>query len=256
MKKRLGASLDALHSLTAETAVLAPVAVGVLLWLEVTRRDHVRGTDAPLHPLLLASSGVATAIPLLLFAAAARRVPLVTIGLLQFITPVLQLICGVLLLGEVMTTSRWVGFGIVWVALALLAVDSLWSARSRSRSRARDREPAPHATRRDLSLAAPGPPQRAARATLSGPGRRAGRPAASRAARAASSSWSTSQASRTPVVVATTVRASNGTGTLHVTPQVRETASTNPSTVAWKLSYRSRATEGPLSLRSDHVVSS
>jgi chloramphenicol-sensitive protein RarD len=68
-------------------------------------------------------------------------VPLVTVGLLQFVTPVLQLICGVLLLGEAMTTSRWVGFAIVWVALALLAVDSLWTARSRSRSRARDREP-------------------------------------------------------------------------------------------------------------------
>ena len=148
MKKRLGTSLDALHSLTAETAVLAPVAVGVLLWLEVTGATTFR-QHAPLHPLLLASSGIATAIPLLLFAAAARRVPLVTIGLLQFVTPVLQLICGVLLLGEVMTTSRWVGFGIVWVALALLAVDSLWSARSRSRSRARDREPA---RRRDAAL--------------------------------------------------------------------------------------------------------
>ena len=140
MKKRLGASLDALHSLTAETAVLAPVAVGVLLWLEVTGATTFR-QDAPCTRCCSASSGIATAMPLLLFAAAARRVPLVTIGLLQFVTPVLQLICGVLLLGEVMTTSRWVGFGIVWVALALLAVDSLWSARSRSRSRARDREP-------------------------------------------------------------------------------------------------------------------
>ena len=101
--------------------MLAPVAVGVLIWLGGHGRDRRSGTDAPLHPLLLASSGIATAIPLLLFAAAARRVPLVTIGLLQFVTPVLQLLCGVLLLGEVMTTSRWVGFGIVWVALALLA---------------------------------------------------------------------------------------------------------------------------------------
>ena len=138
MKKRLGASLDALHSLTAETAVLAPIAVGVLAWLELsgatTFRDH-----APAHPLLLASSGVVTAVPLLLFAAAARRVPLVTIGLLQFVTPILQLLCGVLLLGEAMTPTRWTGFGIVWVALVLLAVDSFHSARSRSQARARDR---------------------------------------------------------------------------------------------------------------------
>ena len=138
MKKRLGASLDALHSLTAETAVLAPIAAGVLIWLELsgatTFRDH-----APAHPLLLASSGVVTAVPLLLFAAAARRVPLVTIGLLQFVTPILQLLCGVLLLGEAMTPTRWTGFGIVWVALVLLAVDSFHSARSRSQARARDR---------------------------------------------------------------------------------------------------------------------
>ena len=75
-----------------------------------------------------------TAVPLLLFAAAARRVPLVTIGLLQFVTPVLQLLCGVLLLGEAMTPTRWTGFGIVWVALVLLAADSFRSARSRSRA--------------------------------------------------------------------------------------------------------------------------
>ena len=138
MKKRLGASLDALHSLTAETAVLAPIALGVLIWLEVTGATTFL-EDAPAHPLLLASSGVVTAVPLLLFAAAARRVPLVTIGLLQFVTPILQLLCGVLLLGEAMTPTRWTGFGIVWVALVLLAADSFRSARSRSRSRARAR---------------------------------------------------------------------------------------------------------------------
>ena len=69
------------------------------------------------------------------------------IGLLQFVTPILQLLCGVLLLGEDMTTSRWVGFGIVWVALVLLAVDSLWSARvAVAQARARDREPRPATT--------------------------------------------------------------------------------------------------------------
>ena len=67
----------------------------------------------------------ATAAPLLMIPAAARRVPLVTIGLLQFITPVLQLLCGVLVLDEHMSGSRWVGFGIVWVALAVLSVDSI-----------------------------------------------------------------------------------------------------------------------------------
>ena len=74
---------------------------------------------------LLVAAGVATATPLLLFAAAARRVPLLTIGLLQFITPVLQLLCGVLLLDEHMSGTRWIGFGIVWIALAALSVDTV-----------------------------------------------------------------------------------------------------------------------------------
>ena len=132
MKKRIGASLGALQSLTSETAVLTPIALGVLAWLAVSGRTTF-AVDAPTHPALLAVSGVVTAIPLILFAGAARRVPLVTIGLLQFVTPVLQLLCGVLLLGEAMSTSRWVGFGIVWLALAVLTVDSLRSARARAR---------------------------------------------------------------------------------------------------------------------------
>jgi chloramphenicol-sensitive protein RarD len=132
MKKRLGTSLDAFQSLASETAVLAPVAVVVLLWLG-TGGEITFTVDSPAHPLLLASAGVVTATPLLLFAAAARRVPLVTVGLLQFITPVLQLLCGVLLLGETMETSRWIGFGIVWIALLVLMFDSIRSVRTRRR---------------------------------------------------------------------------------------------------------------------------
>jgi len=132
MKKRLGASLGAFQSLTSETAVLAPIAIVVLAWL-ATRGETTFTVDSPAHPLLLASAGLATAAPLLLFAAAARRVPLVTIGLLQFITPVLQLICGVLLLGETMKPSRWIGFGIVWIALLVLTFDSIRSVRTRRR---------------------------------------------------------------------------------------------------------------------------
>jgi chloramphenicol-sensitive protein RarD len=132
MKKRLGTSLGAFQSLASETAVLAPVAVVVLL-LVGTAGETTFTVDSPAHPLLLASAGVVTATPLLLFAAAARRVPLVTIGLLQFITPVLQLMCGVLLLGETMKTSRWIGFGIVWIALLVLTFDSIRSVRTRRR---------------------------------------------------------------------------------------------------------------------------
>jgi chloramphenicol-sensitive protein RarD len=132
MKKRLGTSLGAFQSLTSETAVLAPIAVVVLLWVGA-RGENTFLVDSPSHPLLLASAGLVTAAPLLLFAAAARRVPLVTIGLLQFVTPVLQLICGVALLGETMEPSRWIGFGIVWIALLVLAFDSIRSVRTRRR---------------------------------------------------------------------------------------------------------------------------
>ena len=132
-KKRLGTSLSALQSLTSETAVLVPVAITVLVWVGI-RGESTFTVDSPAHPLLLASAGLVTAGPLLLFAAAARRVPLVTIGLLQFITPVLQLLCGVLILGETMKTSRWIGFGIVWIALLVLTFDSLRSIRTRRRN--------------------------------------------------------------------------------------------------------------------------
>jgi chloramphenicol-sensitive protein RarD len=124
VKKKVGASLEAMHSLAAETAVLAPVAV-VMLAVLTSRGDTTFTTDGGWHTALLVAAGVATATPLLLFAAAARRVPLVTIGLLQFITPVLQLLCGVLLLDEHMSGTRWIGFGIVWIALAVLSFDSL-----------------------------------------------------------------------------------------------------------------------------------
>lgn len=139
LKKRLGVSLPALHGLTVETVILAPFAVVVLVVLGVTGGQTFTSGGA-VHPLLLVLGGVVTAIPLLLFAAAARRIPLVTIGLLQFLTPVLQLMVGVLLLGERLTPARWAGFGIVWVALLLLTVDSL---RAAHRTRRRSALPAP-----------------------------------------------------------------------------------------------------------------
>ncbi|QBF47008.1 EamA family transporter RarD [Janibacter limosus] len=131
-KKKLGATLPALQSLSAETIFLLPPALGLVWWL-TARGDSTFTTDAPWHPLLLVSAGVITAIPLLLFAEAARRIPLVTIGLIQFITPVIQLVVSVTLLGEHVDPARWLGFAIVWVALVCLTVDSLRTARQRRR---------------------------------------------------------------------------------------------------------------------------
>ena len=129
-KKRLGASLPALRSLTAETIVLAPIAVGILIWLSASEASTFT-IDAPLHPVLLVAAGAVTAAPLLLFAAATRRIPLVTIGLIQFITPVIQLLMAVTFLGEQLPPERWIGFGIVWVALIVLSVDSVQAGRRR-----------------------------------------------------------------------------------------------------------------------------
>lgn len=121
MKKRVGVQLPPLASLTAETILVAPAALVGLAALAAAGALTVTGHGAA-HAGLLASTGVVTAVPLLLFAASARRVSLVTIGLLQFVAPVLQF-ASALLLGEHLSRQRWVGFAVVWLALVVLMVD-------------------------------------------------------------------------------------------------------------------------------------
>ncbi len=142
IKKGVGAHHSALTSLTSETLVLAPLAGALLIWFELTGRGHF-AENAPWQGLLLASAGVATVVPLLMFAASARRLPLSMIGLMQYLTPVLQLLCGVLLLEETVPPSRWIGFGLVWLALAILSVDSVRSAHLRARERTDAVQPDP-----------------------------------------------------------------------------------------------------------------
>jgi chloramphenicol-sensitive protein RarD len=136
IKKRVGATVGAVQSLTVETAVLVLPAVAYLLTLEGRGDGHFGHVGAG-HSLLLASAGVATAVPLLLFASAARRVPLSTLGLLQYLAPVLQFLIGVLVYDESMPASRLAGFALVWVALAVLSVDGVRNAdRNRRAARA------------------------------------------------------------------------------------------------------------------------
>ena len=127
VKKRVGPSADALSGLTIETAVLAPAAVVALAVVGATSGLSFGALGAS-HTLLMLSLGVATAVPLILFAAAARRLPLIYLGLAQYIAPILQLIVGVVLLREAMPPERWLGFGIVWLALLILTVDMLLHA--------------------------------------------------------------------------------------------------------------------------------
>ena len=137
LKKQVGPRVGALQSLAVETAVIGLPALGFLVALEV-RGEGQLGHSGTGHGLLLASAGVVTAVPLLFFAAAARRVPLSVLGLLQYLTPVLQFLLGVLLYDEPMPASRLVGFTLIWAALALLTFDSL---RQRRRSVRAEREP-------------------------------------------------------------------------------------------------------------------
>lgn len=129
LKKRVAHRVDALGGLTIETALLAPVAAVQLGAVAVTGGIRFGATGA-VDTVLLALAGVATAAPLLLFAAATRRLTLAAVGVLQYICPVIQLVVGVVVLHEPMTAARWAGLALIWVGLAVFTLDSLVSARS------------------------------------------------------------------------------------------------------------------------------
>ena len=130
VKKRIGGTVDAITGLTFETAWLVPIAVVELVVVGLTTGISF-SAHGPAHAILMLSSGIVTALPLLFFAAAARRLSLVALGLSQYLTPVLQFLTGVLLLHERMPLERWIGFGLVWVALLVLTVDVVIAARRR-----------------------------------------------------------------------------------------------------------------------------
>jgi chloramphenicol-sensitive protein RarD len=122
------ATLGALEGLTLETLLLAPFAIGLLAWWAWHGRGAlVQGDASTLGWLLLA--GPLTAIPLLLFAAGARRIPMATLGILQYISPSLQMLLGVWLYGEAFDPARAVGFYLIWLALVVYSLDSLWNGR-------------------------------------------------------------------------------------------------------------------------------
>ncbi|MBP3042672.1 EamA family transporter RarD [Arthrobacter jiangjiafuii] len=128
VKKGVGGRVDAISSLTIETAVLTPVAVGVLVWLVLTGSATIL-SNGPAHFWLLAFSGIATAIPLIFFGAAARRLPLSTVGMLQYLAPTLQFVVALTIFNETMPPERWAGFGLVWLALVILTIDMMGGPR-------------------------------------------------------------------------------------------------------------------------------
>lgn len=134
VKKRMGVSVPALEGLAIETGAIAPLALGYLIWLQVAGDAKFVGYGA-WHALALVGAGVVTAIPLILFNAATRRLPLSVMGMLQYITPILQFIMGVCVFHEPMATARWIGFGLVWAALVVLSADGLMANRAEHRFR-------------------------------------------------------------------------------------------------------------------------
>ncbi|MFI6354769.1 EamA family transporter RarD [Streptomyces sp. NPDC050743] len=126
VKKKV--ALGGLESLAAETAIQFLPALGYLLWLGAHGKTSFLN-DGTGHAALLASTGLVTALPLVCFGAAAIRVPLSTLGLLQYLAPVFQFLLGILYFHEAMPPERWAGFALVWLALMLLTGDALRSAR-------------------------------------------------------------------------------------------------------------------------------
>lgn len=113
-KKKL--RVDPVTGMLGEVAVTTPVAVAFLVWLGASGAGTFTGHGAG-HSALLAASGLVTVVPLLLFAVAAQRIPLATVGMLQYIVPVLQMAWGLLVVGERLDAVQWVGFALIWTAV-------------------------------------------------------------------------------------------------------------------------------------------
>jgi chloramphenicol-sensitive protein RarD len=127
IKKRLG--LPPAEGLAMEAAVLTLPALALVIWMHANTTATF-STAGPTHAVLLVCSGAITAVPLLLFAAAANRIPLTTLGILQYIAPLLQFLIGVFVFLEPMPPARLAAFGLVWAALILFTAGLVRDARN------------------------------------------------------------------------------------------------------------------------------
>jgi chloramphenicol-sensitive protein RarD len=121
-KNRVGRNIGALQSFTIESATVLPIAIIQLI--VVASLGPVMILSGPMEAAVLIGFGIMTAVPLILFGAAASRIPLSMIGFIQYLTPVLQFSVGYFILGEEMPPVRWIGFGLVWVSLVILTSDA------------------------------------------------------------------------------------------------------------------------------------
>jgi chloramphenicol-sensitive protein RarD len=121
--------LSSTAGLTAEGVVLGPIAAALIVVLQVGGTGTLMNHGG-WHIVLLVAAGPVTALPLVLYGAAARRIPLTTLGTLLYLTPTLQFLWGVLVVGEAMPPVRWAGFALVWLALGILTVDLVRATRT------------------------------------------------------------------------------------------------------------------------------
>jgi len=125
------APLNAFFGLLLETGILLVPALGWLTYAEMSGQGAFLHTGA-LADFLMVGAGLVTTIPLLLFAGAARRIPLSMMGILQYIAPTVQFSLGVLVYGEPFSPSQFIGFGLVWVALIIFAVEGVMAHRAQA----------------------------------------------------------------------------------------------------------------------------
>jgi chloramphenicol-sensitive protein RarD len=126
------ANAGAVESLVVETLVVSPVALGYLVFLTATGASTF-GSNGGWHVALVVGTGVVTVLPLLAFGGAATRIPLSTLGLMQYVTPTVQFLLGILFFHEPMPAMRWVGFALIWLALVLFTAESLRHRRRQRR---------------------------------------------------------------------------------------------------------------------------
>jgi chloramphenicol-sensitive protein RarD len=126
------AALAALEGLSFETMILFPAALAYVVWLSLHGQNTFLNSEHDATRWLLAAAGPITAIPLLLFAAGARRIPMAVLGMLQYISPTMQMLLGVVYFHEVFTPERLAGFAVIWGALGLYVAEGLWAARRRA----------------------------------------------------------------------------------------------------------------------------
>lgn len=130
---RKTAQIEALPGLAVETTLLAPLAIGYLVWCALAGTAAF-AHEGPMVDAMLVGSGAITALPLFLFAYGARRLPYSTVGVLQYLAPTLQLATAVLLFGEPFGRERAIGFALIWAALLIYAADGLLRARRVTRA--------------------------------------------------------------------------------------------------------------------------